>query len=273
MGFDIATLGFYHASMSAEKNDPKHTVPVLRHAVRVLEVIAREGATMTSPQIAKALGISRSSCYRILQTFCAFDWIQPMEGGGFSISFGLLPTVRPLLTWERLARDAQGSIERLAQETQLGAKLSVRQSGYQVTIARAESPKPIAPVGRVGTRFPIFWGSSGAALLSSLPAVELERLVNRANPSVWTDGHTIDVVAARAADCAKSGVCVRKDADLCTVSAPLKNRSGRVLAALTIIGLPGDFTDENVKRYKTAVQKSAKDVSAVLTDFPDLEQE
>lgn len=259
--------------MPPEKKELKHTVPVLRNAVRVLEMVAREGAKMTSPQIAKALGISRSSCYRILQTFCACDWIQPIEGGGYAISFGLLPTVRPLLTWERLARDAQSIIERLAQETQLGVKISIRQGGFQVTIARAESPRPIAPVGRVGTRFPIFWGSSGAALLSALPAAELRRLIDRARPDVWTDGHSIEVVTARAADCAKSGLCVRKDQDLCTVSAPLKNRSGRALAALTLIGLPGDFTDENVKRYKTAVQKSAREVSAVLADYPDLEQD
>ncbi|AWI09851.1 helix-turn-helix domain-containing protein [Ereboglobus luteus] len=59
---------------------PPHTVPVLLKALRIFESVAR-GEAETPKELAAALGVSPTTCYRILQSFRVAGWLQPGAGG------------------------------------------------------------------------------------------------------------------------------------------------------------------------------------------------
>jgi DNA-binding IclR family transcriptional regulator len=248
----------------------RHTVPALRNAIRVLEAVAAEGAPRSSPQIARLLKLSPSSCYRILQTLQAADWVRSTDGGGYQVSFGLLPLTRPLLAWERATRVIQGELDRLAGETSLSVKVSARQGLQQVTIARAESPRHMAPLGRTGSRFPVVWGSSGAALLVDAELAELEALTTTVPVADW-EGLAPDELRTRVDACRASGVCFRvagRDSSICTVSAPLRNATNDIVAALTLVGLPEDFDSRRHAELKRALLRAAKAVAPGFAELP-----
>ena len=55
----------------------QHTIPVLASALRVIFSLAEDEKPATAKELSRSLGISFSTCYRILQTFTAFDWLRP----------------------------------------------------------------------------------------------------------------------------------------------------------------------------------------------------
>jgi DNA-binding IclR family transcriptional regulator len=248
----------------------RHTVPALRNAIRVLEAVAAEGVLKSSPQIARHLRLSPSSCYRILQTLQAADWVRATDDGGYEVSFGLLPLARPLLAWDRATRAIQTDLDRLAGETNLSVKVSARQGLQQITIARAESPQHMAPLGRTGSRFPVVWGSSGAALLTDASSAELKALADAIPDADW-NGLTPGEFCARVEACRVNGAYLRgagKDSSICTISAPIRNTAGAVVVALTLVGLPEDFESRRHPELRRALLRAVKVMSPAFAELP-----
>lgn len=240
----------------------RHAVPALESAIRLLEVLARRPEDPSSRQLARQIGISQSMCYRILKTLEAADWIAP-EQDGYRFSLGLRPYVKPLLGLERLLETFQPAWRELARATGLTVKCSMRQGADQVTVARFESPRPLAVSSPVGARYPVVLGASGACLLSRHDARALSALVNQADRERWWGHETEDDLRRRLVACHRDGLCEnigRHPQGIDTLSAPLF-MDGEVYA-LTLVGLRGDFEPRrrNVLRRALldAVQAAAR---------------
>lgn len=229
---------------SPPKN-PVHTVPVLRKAIRVFEAVAQGSGNTTAKQLAGALRIAPTTCYRILQSFVAAGWLRPGAGGTFELSFGLVPLLRPLLRHELLIETLREPLAQLARTTGLTAKVTVRQGDDAVTLAAAPSPRPHAIASRVGAVVSLAIGSSGAAFLGALPDAEVARILDAAPPEVWKFQKREDVLR-RVREVRKLGCCYDGGSyqpGIHTLSAPLCVHGHEVAGAITLLGFPQDFAD------------------------------
>jgi DNA-binding IclR family transcriptional regulator len=173
----------------------------------------------------------------------ARDWVRSAEGGRHELSLGLLPLLGPLRPVAALAAAVEPALRLVAAQTQLTAKVSVRQGDYAVTVARIESPQQTSVAVRLGAAFHLAYGSSGAVLLSSLTKAEVEHAVAHAPAECW-EHQQPDDVGKRLKELRDKGW----SADLGTfraschaISAPLRDARGNVLAAMTIIGFPHEL--------------------------------
>ena len=226
----------------------EHTIPVLKKAVALLRVIAAGGETSTKA-LAQEAGVPHTTAYRILQTFLAEDWVRQTGGGRHELSFGLLPLMQPLVRHELLVETVRPCLSVLAAETGLAAKLSVRQGDQAVALTRAESPRETSVSVRVGASFHLSLGSSGSALLVDLPAVERRTLLDRAPKECWKH-QTRAEVDARVAECRRVGACGDfggYQPHVHALSAPVRDRSGGVVGAITLVGFAQDFEGKNRK--------------------------
>jgi DNA-binding IclR family transcriptional regulator len=222
---------------------PAHTVPVLLKALRVFAAIARDETEATAKGLAMTLGISPTTCYRILQSFMADGWLRPGAGGTFALSYRLVPLLRPLLRHELLIDTMREPLAALARETGLTAKLSVRQEGSAVTVLVAGSPRATAITSRTGAVFPLALGSSGAAILASLPQAEAERILDAAPAEAWRYQKRAEA-ARRVRECRREGFCFDTGSyqpQLHTLSAPLVAGRHGLVGSITLLGFPQDF--------------------------------
>lgn len=232
--------------MTRKRNSPSrvaHTVPVLCKALRVFEAVARSSGGATTKELAVLLGISPTTCYRILQSFAAQGWLSSRRGGAYELSFALVPLLRPLLHHELLIETVSEPLRELATVTGLTAKLTVRQGDNAVTLASAPSPKSTAITSRVGSVVSLAIGSSGAALLSALPDEEIADILAKAAPEVWERQDRADV-QRRIREARKDGVCFDHGSfqpHIHTLSAPLVVPPRGIVAAITLLGFPQDF--------------------------------
>ena len=59
---------------AAEKN--RYVVPGLERGLRLLQLFNRQQRTLGAPEIAKALGVPRSTVFRILQTLEVLEFVE-----------------------------------------------------------------------------------------------------------------------------------------------------------------------------------------------------
>ena len=210
----------------------ENTIPAVEKAVAVLTRLGESEGGLTQAELAAALDIAPSSCYRILQTLLEADWVCKIGGTRYDLSFGILGAVRKLTDRNARYEAMLPVLEELAAQTGLCCKLSVRRGEFQLPILRAESPRPMAVSGRVGVRFPVAEGSVGAALLAAAPAAEAPELVR--------DG----IAAIR-----RRGFCFNRGRNRWRVdamSSPVLDAEGGVIAALTLLGCDEDFRDDKL---------------------------
>ena len=221
----------------------KHTIPAVCKAMELLGLLAEPQGETTTKALALRLGVPRTTCYRLLRSLVARDWVRLLPGGGHALSVGLLPLLQPLREVDDLAGAVQPVLDELALRTRLTAKVSVRQGDDAVTVARCESPEATSVAVRIGASFHLALGSSGSVLLSGLSRPEVKDVLERAPEECWSHQDRAEV-DDRLARLQAKGWC----ADLGTyrpschaISAPLHNARGEVVAAMTIIGFPQDL--------------------------------
>ena len=220
-----------------------NTVPVLRKANRVFEVVARSPGGVTAKSLMAALAIAPATCYRILQSFVADGWLRQRAGGAFELSFGLVPLLRPLLRHEVLIETVREPLTQLARNTGLTAKLTIRQGDDAVTIFSAQSPRPHAITSRVGAVVSLAIGSSGATYLGALPDAEVNRILDAAPLDAWKFQKR-ESVLRRVREGRRLG-CYADNGSyqpyIHTLSAPLHGQGRELIGAITLLGFPQDF--------------------------------
>jgi DNA-binding IclR family transcriptional regulator len=249
---------------------PAHTIPVLQKSIAVLKLIAEGRGNTTTKALEQTLGVPHSTMYRILQTFAQADWVRHVESGQFELSFGLLPLLQPLVRHELLIDIVRDPLLALGRDTGLTTKLSVRQGDFAITLFRTESPRATSVHVKTGAAFHLVIGSSGAVLLSGLDPVARKRIIDGAPAECWQFQTHADVTR-RLAEFGKTGAC--SDAGsyrpmVFAISAPLYDRSGTVIAAITAIGFREDFDGLRMKANRRLVLATAQQCSALLQGGP-----
>ena len=245
---------------------PAHTIPVLQKSIAVLKLIAEGRGNTTTKALEQTLGVPHSTMYRILQTFAEHDWVRQVENGEFELSFGLLPLLQPLVRHELLIDIVRDPLLALGRETGLTTKLSVRQGDFAITLFRTESPRATSIHVKIGSAFHLVLGSSGAVLLSGLAPTTRRRIIDDAPEECWRFQAPGDV-NRRIAELTKTGACADAGSYRPTVfaiSAPLRDRSGGVVAAITAIGFPEDFEGARLKNNRRLVVATAERCSERL---------
>lgn len=235
-------------------------------ALEMVRALSTSGGETTTKALAIRLGLPRSSCYRILRSLIAQDWVRPVAEGRHELSPGLLPVLEPLRRYEALADAVGASMRALADRTQLTVKVTVRQGDETVTVARCESPQGTSVGVRVGAAFHLAFGSSGSVLLSDLGADEVAEILGRAPGGCW-EYQDRDDVLARIRDVRSKGWCADPGISqpiFHAASAPIHDASGRVLAAVTAVGFGHEVTRQRLPELGRDVVAAAGQAEQAL---------
>ena len=148
----------------------------MRKALELLSSFTLATPVWALSDLARELGIPKSTAHNLLRTLQSFDLIQqdPTDrryrlgpralemGIVFSRSTGILAQSRPVL-------------QRLSQSSRETVKLGVLSVDQVLIVAAVESSHQLHTRGDVGTRWPLHSTSLGKAMLSALPLDEIGR--------------------------------------------------------------------------------------------------
>ena len=210
---------------------------------RGLDVIRSFGAdapAQTLSEVATRSGLTRAGARRILLTLQHLGYVET-DGRLYHLTARILDLGYAYLSSMPMWDLAQPVMERLSEQTGESCSVAVLDGSDIVYVMRVYTHKIVSLNLSVGTRLPAYCTSMGRLLLSALPEeVALARL--RAAPLPARTRQTcteVDAVMARVRQVRQQGwamVNEELEEGLISLAAPVRDRQGRVIAALNVSG-------------------------------------
>ncbi|GAB3618211.1 IclR family transcriptional regulator C-terminal domain-containing protein [Okibacterium endophyticum] len=221
--------------------DVQHSGEFVQSLDKGLAVIRAFGArrpALTVSEVAKETGLSRASARRFLHTLVGLGYMST-DGREFSLRPRVLDLGYSYLASLSLPEIAQPHLECLTAEVGESASVAVLDGLDIVYVARVATHRIMSAAIGVGTRFPAFATSMGRAILGGGSVERQEEFLSSVHPEPLTVHTITDIGLLREALEEVRGqgwalVDQELEEGLRSVAAPLRDATGRVVAAVNV---------------------------------------
>jgi DNA-binding IclR family transcriptional regulator len=205
---------------------------VLDKAVAVLDAVTAGQRPLAD--LVAATGLPRATAYRLAVALETHGLLRRDGDGQFALGPRLVALGRAASGTLPLAAAARPVLDRLRDETGESVQLYVRDGDVRVCVESLDSPNELRTIVTVGARLPLDRGSAGKVLGAG------QALGRRG----W-----LESVAER-------------EAGVASVSAPVRDSAGAVVAAVGISGPIERLTRAPGRRYGAAVAAAARAIES-----------
>ena len=265
----------HDAPETPHKNHESYFVPGLQRGLLVLEALAAARRPLTVTELGRALGLSRSSTFRLTYTLKQMGFIEALQDAKL---FRLGPRVLNIgfayLASQDLIEVARQELEALRNATNVSAHLAIRDKQEVLYLSCVQSRSGFLSNMNVGIRLPAYATPMGWLLLGDLSTRELATLFAAVKFEKLTSQTPRDVkeLGRRIADGVAAGSVVSRgvmESGGSSVAAPVFDNAGRVAAAIDISGPDSAFEQAELEdRYAAEVRNAAARISMRLGYVP-----
>ena len=235
----------------------KNKIPVLERSVEVMEYIASHPGRVSQPELIAALKIPQATCYRIIATLVAVNWLVKLPGNKYDIAPAIARLSRKTELQMEKYRPLQPALDYLARQVGYSVKLSVPDESEHVSVLSAKAPWDIALTAAPGTRFEIKDGGSVAIiLLADLPAAKRSNILAQAgNPAKLKQQLAAYKRNGYSLNRASENPAQRPQIDALSVAIGQENK---VRGVLTLLSMPGELEKTDLSELLEAMRKTAR---------------
>lgn len=248
------------------------TAPALRRGLDILELFLENNDGLRVPEITQLLGLPRASAHELVSTLADRGYIQSLPDSPGRYVLGVR-AFRLGAAYERdldLATVGRESARKIASACGETVQIVIRDGAFAVFIVRIDSTHSIRLVSHVGSRLPAYCTAGGKAMLSVLADDELDALFPDDDALVPMTPNSIDnrerlfseLAAARERGWAEENM--ESNADVGCVAAPVYDRSGDCVAAMSISVPLMRWSEDEKANYVRLVLEGARDMSSIL---------
>ncbi len=255
-------------SMTEMGSDRDH-IQSLERGFAVLLAFDEDRPSPTLAELAAVTGFSRPAVRRILLTLQRLGYVE-----NHGVRWALTPRV--LLIGQHynashsVTEIAQPHLVELAEKTSESASLATLDASEVVYIARVAVRRIMSINVSPGTRVPAHATSMGRVLLAWAPTSQVERYLvapglTARTPHTVTDPEQFRVALARVRRQGWSLVSEELEEGLISVSAPVRDHTGAVVAAVASSSSTGRTTPGHLERHTVPLAVATAD--AISTDL------
>ncbi len=217
---------------------PTDVMQGLAKGLAVIEAFGEGALGLSVSDVAERTGLDRATARRCLLTLNALGYAG-YDGKYFRLAPRTLRLGHAYYRSASLPATVQPVLEALSEETGESASVSLLDDTEIIYVARASQKRVMAINLMPGSRLPAYCSSMGRVLLAALPTAKardiLERSDRRAHtPHTVTDVDALMEILAQVADRGYAGIDQELELGLCSLSVPLLDGSGRVVAAMNV---------------------------------------
>ena len=221
----LRVLAFRYVKRQYRSVEQSSGVGVLDKAIRVLESLEKGPAALA--ELVTRSGLSRPTAYRIAVALEHHRLVARDAQGRFVLG-GRLAELAGNVRVDSVEQASAPVLARLRDTTNESAQLYRRDGDVRRCVAAAERASGLRDTVPVGAELPMTAGSAAQVLLAWEPPDEVGRLVTKArfSPALLTTVRRRGWAASVA----------ERESGVASVSAPVFDRDGRVVAAVSVSG-------------------------------------
>lgn len=243
----------------------------LARGLEVIRAFSREKPRMTLSEIAQATGMTRATVRRFLLTLVREEYAES-DGKFFSLAPKILELGYAALSTMTFLDAVQPVLVRLANTVRESCFTAVLEDTDVVYVANASPAERIVGISvSVGSRAPAHAVSTGRVLLAALPEEKLDEYLGKATltqltPNTITSKKRLRGLIEETRQQGFSIVDQELEIGLRSISVPIYDQSGKVLAALNV-GCPSSriTPDEMREGILQELQAASSEITAKLT--------
>ncbi len=252
------------------------TLPRVRavsRAIAVLRAFTAEQPMLALSEVARIAGLDAGTTRRILVTLADEGLVrQPSGTSHYQLTQAVAELAASVSVGQSLREIVHDDLIRLARSTQTTAFLSVLQNDQAVCVARHHGTAAIeVKWWSVGGNMPLHCGAAPRVLLAHMPEHKLAKILGDELVALTPKGITDPQVLRRElARVRKQGWAMAVDdvaEGLSAVAAPICNRSGEVIAAVSMAGLSPHIGSRAKPRQLSALMTCVDLIAEKLIDF------
>jgi IclR family pca regulon transcriptional regulator len=224
---------------------------------------------LTIADVSRRTGLSRAVARRFLLTLGELGYVAS-DNRNFRLTPRVLDLGFTFLSTMRLPDVAQPVMEELVSALHESCSVSVLDGQEIVYVVRVPAKRIMSIALVVGTRLPAYPTSMGRVLLAALEPAELEKYLAAAvlrplTPRTLTDKSELRRILAKVRERGWASVDQEVETGLRSVAAPIRDRSGRTIAAINMSSHVSRVSLKDMRTHHLpAVIQAAGRISAML---------
>lgn len=240
----------------------------LERGLAILEFFAATGEA-SAIMVAEALGLSRSTTYRILDRLEELGYLEINPASErFRLGIKAAELGMAALSGIDAVRLAPSYLQGLARAAEETAFLAVVDDDSIVYVYKEEGPQPVTMSSQIGSRRPLYCTGLGKAYMSVLPEDERALLIKRLElrtltPNTITNPAALEAELARTKERGYAIDNVEVEEGVACFAAPVLDYRGLPVAAMSVAG-PADRVLSKGERLGPLVARTAKGMSRRL---------
>jgi DNA-binding IclR family transcriptional regulator len=241
----------------------------LTRMLSVLDLFSRDHTTMTAEQIAEALSLTRTTCYRYTRELSQAGLLVS-HGGRFMLGPRIIELDHRMLGSDPLINAGGPVVSALADAMGATGLLTASYSDHVVNVfAHTGSPRPLPMSFGRGTTMPMFRSSTSKLLLAMLSRGRLRRVWERHehDPDCRAIGKDWKAFWRTLQEIRQRGYATsygELNAELAGISAPVTFNGGEVAGSMSLVFLREEFSRFDVQLLGARLCVAAADVSRRL---------
>lgn len=249
-------------------------VPAVTRALDILELFLDGDGTLSAPEITRRLGLPRTTVHELVTTLAARSYLVPVPGqpGRYRLGVRTYQLGSRYAEQLDLAAEGQQVARKVAETCDETVHVAILDGADVIYIAKVDSTHAVRMVSAAGRRLPAHCTSVGKMLLASLPREELDARLPGPDDEplrAMTENSITSPAELREAlaEIRARGIAVEEresNPDVSCVAAPVRDGTGRVVAALSISVPTIRWSEERRTELEALAAEGAADLSARL---------
>ena len=244
-------------------------VQTVHKAIQILNLFSLERPEWGVNEVARHLALSKSSTSTLIGTLTREGFLRRMSTGRYRLGWRIMALTQMLLATTEFRSEAHAMMEKLVARFGETVHLAALESGQVIYIDKLQGTRAVlVSVTGIGVRLPAHCSGVGKCILSDLPRDKVLQILEgqgmpALTPNTITDPEKFLVELERVRTQGYATDQEEAVLELCCVSAPIRDHTGNVVAAMSL-SIPAYRFYPNREQYRLAIIAATQQISEYL---------
>ncbi len=244
-----------------------YRVKSIEKAMQMLELFTANQPELSLGELSKALGVHKSTAYRIAVTLVEGGLLRWNPGKGtYALGLKILNLSSSLMNSLELRTQARPHLEKLVGEVNETVHLAVLDQDEAVYIDKLEAVRGIRIFSDVGKRAPCHCTALGKVLLAELPTEKVRSILERRGMKSYTPNTitSIEAFLEHLEQVRVRGYALDLEEHeplVYCIAVPIKDYSRQIIASLSMTMIIKDFSENILERFIPVMLEAGANIS------------